>query len=83
MPTVINGAPGFGMGETRSEGRKAMYANAKIVNAVKYRIAETQMKLADSTSIAPAGFRKRIPKKPNWSATRTLALMITSSQTSC
>jgi hypothetical protein len=83
MPTVINGAPGFGMGETRSEGRKAMYAKAKIVNAVKYRIAETQMKLADSTSIAPAGFRKRIPKKPNWSATRTLALMITSSQTSC
>ena len=83
MPTVINGAPGFGMGETRSEGRKAMYAKAKIVNAVKYRIAETQMKLADSTSIAPAGFRERIPKKPNWSATRTLALMITSSQTSC
>ena len=83
MPTVINGAPGSGMGETRSEGRKAMYAKAKIVNAVKYRIAETQMKLADSTSIAPAGFRKRIPKKPNWSATRTLALMITSSQTSC
>ena len=83
MPTVINGAPGFGMGETRSEVRKAMYAKAKIVNAVKYRIAETQMKLADSTSIAPAGFRKRIPKKPNWSATRTLALMITSSQTSC
>lgn len=83
MPTVINGAPGFGMGETRSEGRKAMYAKAKIVNAVKYRIAETQMKLADSTSIAPAGFRKRIPKRPNWSATRTLALMITSYQTSC
>jgi len=83
MPTVINGAPGFGMGETRSEGRKAMYAKAKIVNAAIYRIAETQMKLADSTSIAPGGFRKRIPKRPNWSATRTLALMITSSQTSC
>ena len=83
MPTVINEAPGFGMGETRSEGRKAMYAKAKIVNAAKYRIAETQMKLADSTSIAPAGFRKRIPKRPNCSATRTLALMVTSSQTSC
>ena len=82
MPTVISGAPGFGMGETRSEGRKAMYAKAKIVNATKYRIAESQTKLADSTSIAPAGFRNRNPKRPNWSATKTLALMITSYQTS-
>jgi hypothetical protein len=33
MPTVINGAPGFGIGETLSEGRSAMYAKAKIVTA--------------------------------------------------
>lgn len=83
MPTVINGAPGFGMGETRSEGRKAMYAKAKIVNATKYRIAESQTKLADSTSIAPAGFRNRNPKRPNWSVTSAFALRITSYQTFC
>ena len=33
MPTVINGAPGFGIGETLSEGRSAMYAKTKIVTA--------------------------------------------------
>jgi hypothetical protein len=80
---VINGAPGFGIGEMRSEGRKAMYANAKIVKANKYRAEEIQSKLSDSTRIAPVGFRKSIPKRPNWSATRALALRITSYQTSC
>jgi hypothetical protein len=35
MPTVINGAPGFGIGETLSDGRRAMYAKAKIVTAPK------------------------------------------------
>ena len=33
MPTVINGAPGLGIGETLNEGRRAMYAKAKIVTA--------------------------------------------------
>ncbi|MEY5030177.1 MAG: hypothetical protein RLZZ334_124 [Actinomycetota bacterium] len=33
MPTVINGAPGFGIGETLSEGRSAKYAKTKIVTA--------------------------------------------------
>ncbi len=83
MPTVINGAPGFGMGETLSEGRKEMYAKAKIVNATKYRIAESQTILADSTSIVPAGFRNRNPKRPNWSVTSAFALRIISYQTIC
>jgi hypothetical protein len=33
MPTVIRGAPGFGIGETLKDGRNAMYAKAKIVTA--------------------------------------------------
>jgi|LakMenEpi06Jul12_1017403.scaffolds.fasta_scaffold01565_4 hypothetical protein len=33
IPTVIRGAPGLGIGETRKEGRNAMYAKAKTVNA--------------------------------------------------
>ena len=33
MPTVIRGAPGFGIGETRKDGRSAIYAKAKIVTA--------------------------------------------------
>jgi hypothetical protein len=33
IPTVISGAPGFGIGETLKEGRSAMYAKAKTVTA--------------------------------------------------
>ena len=33
IPTVIKGAPGFGIGETLKDGRSAMYAKAKIVTA--------------------------------------------------
>ena len=33
IPMVINGVPGFGIGETLSEGRSAMYAKAKMVTA--------------------------------------------------
>jgi hypothetical protein len=32
-PTVIRGAPGLGIGETLKEGRRAIYAKAKIVTA--------------------------------------------------
>ena len=44
MPTVISGAPGFGIGETRREGRKARKAKAKTVSAPIYNPAEIQLK---------------------------------------
>ena len=83
IPTVIKGAPGFGIGETLSEGRSAMYAKAKMVTALTYRAFEIQAKVSNSTSIAPAGFRNKNPKRPNWSVTSALALIITSYRTSC
>ena len=83
MPTVISGAPGFGIGETRREGLKAIKAKAKTVSAPIYKPAEIQPKYSDSTSIAPAGIRKSAPKRPNWSGTRALALKIISFQTFC
>ena len=48
-----------------------------------YKPAEIQPKYSDSTSIAPDGIRKSAPKRPNWSATRALALKIISFQTFC
>ena len=33
MPTVIRGAPGFGIGETLKDGRSATYAKPKTITA--------------------------------------------------
>jgi hypothetical protein len=55
-----------------------MYAKAKMVTALTYRAFEIQAKVSNSTSIAPAGFRNKNPKRPNWSVTSAFALIVTS-----
>ncbi|MFM1952047.1 MAG: hypothetical protein RJA33_841 [Actinomycetota bacterium] len=44
MPTVMRGAPGFGIGETRNEGRKAKKAKANTRIAPIYKPVEIKLK---------------------------------------
>ena len=83
MPLTIRAAPGFGIGEIRKDGFKATYAAIKIAIAAKVNNAEMLRRKLASLSRAPAGFRKRSPKSPNWSPTKILAFRIISSRRVC
>jgi hypothetical protein len=62
---VINGAPGSGIGETRSEGLRLMKAISKIANPRAIDAIEKILKLKLAISRAPLGFTAKRANKPN------------------